>query len=79
MRNLALCTDYDGTIAHHGQLDAPTLPALERLRASGQKLVMVTGRELDDKSCTCPGLRDPRIRFEFESAKRLQAQYVGAS
>ncbi len=48
MRYLALCTDYDGTIAHHGQVDEPTLAALEELRASGRKLVLVTGREIDD-------------------------------
>jgi HAD superfamily hydrolase (TIGR01484 family) len=48
MRYLALCTDYDGTIAHHGRVDAATIAALEELRASGRKLVLVTGRELDD-------------------------------
>lgn len=48
MRYLALATDYDGTIATNGIVDAPTLAALERLRASGRKLIMVTGRELDD-------------------------------
>ena len=29
MRYLALCCDYDGTIAHHGRVDEPTLAALE--------------------------------------------------
>jgi HAD superfamily hydrolase (TIGR01484 family) len=48
MRYLALCTDYDGTIAHHGKVDAPTIAALEELRASGRKLILVTGREIDD-------------------------------
>jgi HAD superfamily hydrolase (TIGR01484 family) len=48
MRYLALCTDYDGTIAHHGRVDAATIAALEELRASGRKLILVTGRELDD-------------------------------
>jgi HAD superfamily hydrolase (TIGR01484 family) len=48
MRYLALCTDYDGTIAHHGEVDSPTIAALEELRASGRKLVLVTGREIDD-------------------------------
>ena len=33
MRYLALCTDYDGTIAHHGRVDKPTIAALEELRA----------------------------------------------
>ena len=48
MRYLALCTDYDGTIAHHGRVDAPTIAALEALRDSGRKLVLVTGREIED-------------------------------
>src|SRR3954447_6075330 len=48
MRYLALCCDYDGTIAHHGRVDEPTLAALKRLRESGRKLVLVTGRELDE-------------------------------
>ena len=48
MRYLALCTDYDGTLAHHGRVDKPTIAALEELRASGRKLIMVTGREMAD-------------------------------
>ena len=48
MRYLALATDYDGTLAHHGRVDGPTLAALDRLRASGRRLVLVTGRELDE-------------------------------
>jgi HAD superfamily hydrolase (TIGR01484 family) len=48
MRYLALCTDYDGTIAHHGSVDKSTIAALEELRASGRKLVLVTGREMVD-------------------------------
>jgi hydroxymethylpyrimidine pyrophosphatase-like HAD family hydrolase len=43
-----LATDYDGTIATDGHVDEPTLASLERLRASGRKLVLVTGRELED-------------------------------
>ncbi|MDP3747464.1 MAG: HAD family hydrolase [Phenylobacterium sp.] len=45
---IAFATDYDGTLAHHGLVDAPTIAALERLRASGRKLLMVTGRDLPD-------------------------------
>jgi len=48
MRYQALATDYDGTIATHGTVDDATLAALERLRASGRKLLLVTGRELGD-------------------------------
>jgi hydroxymethylpyrimidine pyrophosphatase-like HAD family hydrolase len=48
VRYFALACDYDGTIALHGRVDDVTLRGLERLRASGRKLLLVTGRELDD-------------------------------
>jgi HAD superfamily hydrolase (TIGR01484 family) len=48
MRFFVLATDYDGTIAHHGVVDAATREALNRVRGSGRKLVLVTGRELPD-------------------------------
>lgn len=48
MRYHALATDYDGTITLHGRVDDDTLAALERLRASRRKLILVTGRQLDD-------------------------------
>ncbi|MGH7782963.1 MAG: HAD family hydrolase [Candidatus Binatia bacterium] len=47
MRYLALACDYDGTLASQGQVSGETLAALERLVASGRKLIMVTGRELE--------------------------------
>jgi HAD superfamily hydrolase (TIGR01484 family) len=56
MRYLALACDYDGTLARDGRVDAPTLAALERVRASGRKLLLVTGRELDDLMATFPHL-----------------------
>ena len=52
----ALATDYDGTIAHDGVVDHLTLDALERLKHSGRRLVMVTGRELPDLQRVCPRL-----------------------
>jgi hydroxymethylpyrimidine pyrophosphatase-like HAD family hydrolase len=48
MRYYALATDYDGTLATEGRVDEATLEALERLRNSGRRLILVTGRELDD-------------------------------
>ena len=48
MRFHVLATDYDGTIAHDGVVDEPTVAALRRAKESGRKLVMVTGRELPD-------------------------------
>jgi hydroxymethylpyrimidine pyrophosphatase-like HAD family hydrolase len=46
MRYRALATDYDGTIAYDGIVDGPTINALQRARAAGLKLLLVTGREL---------------------------------
>lgn len=48
MRYHALACDYDGTIALHGQVHESTIAALQEVRKSGRKLVLVTGRELDD-------------------------------
>ncbi|WP_315918257.1 HAD family hydrolase [Mesorhizobium sp. SP-1A] len=45
---MALATDYDGTVAHDGSVSKKTIAALDRLKRSGRKLVLVTGRELDD-------------------------------
>src|SRR5207248_3219182 len=52
MRYLALATDYDGTLAHHGRVDDATLEALSRLRESGRRLLLVTGREMPDLQST---------------------------
>jgi len=54
MRYLALACDYDGTLARHGTVDDATLEALQRLRASGRKLIMVTGRRLEDLMAVFP-------------------------
>ncbi len=48
MRYLALACDYDGTLAKDGRVAAATLKALERLRESGRRLILVTGRELEN-------------------------------
>ena len=45
---VCLATDYDGTLAHDGVVDAPTVEALKDFRQSGRKLILVTGRELPD-------------------------------
>lgn len=56
MRYLALATDYDGTLAHDGITAPETLAALKRLRGSGRKLILVTGRELPDLESVFPHL-----------------------
>src|SRR5262245_37702860 len=56
MRYLALACDYDGTLATHGQVNEETVEALQRVLASGRKLLLVTGRELEDLLTVFPHL-----------------------
>jgi len=56
MYYLALATDYDGTIAEHGRVDRATLEALQELKKSGRRLIMVSGRELPDLQRVFPEL-----------------------
>jgi hypothetical protein len=56
VRYVVLACDYDGPLARAGQVDAPTVAALERVRAAGRKLVLVTGRELADLQRVFPHL-----------------------
>ena len=55
MRYHILAADYDGTLARDGRVDEPTLAALQRLGETGRKLVLVTGRQLDDLLAVFPG------------------------
>jgi hydroxymethylpyrimidine pyrophosphatase-like HAD family hydrolase len=48
MNYSALAADYDGTIASEGHVDDATAAALDRARAAGIRLLLVTGRELND-------------------------------
>lgn len=60
MRYLALATDYDNTLASDGRVADATRAALGRLRASGRRAILVTGRRLDDllRVCECSDLFD---------------------
>jgi len=49
-----LAVDYDGTIAERGRVAPATAAALARVRASGRKCVLVTGRVLPDLRTVCP-------------------------
>jgi hydroxymethylpyrimidine pyrophosphatase-like HAD family hydrolase len=51
-----LATDYDGTLAGGGRIPERTASALARLRASGCRIVLVTGRIVDDLARVCPRL-----------------------
>jgi hydroxymethylpyrimidine pyrophosphatase-like HAD family hydrolase len=48
MRYVVLATDYDGTLAHHGRVADSTIAALRRIAATGRRLLLVTGRRLED-------------------------------
>jgi len=48
VRYLALATDYDGTLATDGTVDRETVAALRRIAATDRKLILVTGRQLND-------------------------------
>jgi hypothetical protein len=48
MRYHVLATDYDGTLASQGQVSSSALEKLEQLKATGRRLVLVTGREMKD-------------------------------
>jgi hydroxymethylpyrimidine pyrophosphatase-like HAD family hydrolase len=48
MRYTAIASDYDGTLAHDGTVDEPTISALVRANEAGLVTILVTGRELAD-------------------------------
>ncbi len=54
MRYLVLATDYDDTIAVDGQMPEEVIAAIVRLRASGRRAILVTGRRLEDLLAVCP-------------------------
>lgn len=54
MRYHALALDYDGTIAHDGRVAPEYVEALKKVKASGRKLLLVTGRILDDLKAVFP-------------------------
>jgi hydroxymethylpyrimidine pyrophosphatase-like HAD family hydrolase len=54
MRYLVLAGDFDGTLASDGTVSPDSLSALRRLRDSGRKLILVTGREIEDLLAVFP-------------------------
>ncbi|HVZ70809.1 MAG TPA: HAD-IIB family hydrolase [Polyangia bacterium] len=43
-----LACDYDGTLAHDGRVAPETIEALRRLKGTGRRVVLVTGRRIED-------------------------------
>src|SRR6266481_4091831 len=74
MRYLVLACDFDGTLASDGKVRVETLAALQRLRDSGRKLILATGREHKDL------LEAPRADFvEALRARKVSPLSVGHS
>jgi HAD superfamily hydrolase (TIGR01484 family) len=48
MRYTAIALDFDGTIAHDSFVPPNVVDGLRRLKATGRKLILVTGRELPE-------------------------------
>jgi hydroxymethylpyrimidine pyrophosphatase-like HAD family hydrolase len=90
MRYMVLAIDYDGSIATDGQVDKAALSAIERLRMSGRRAILVTGRRVDDLLSVCPHLRlfdyivaengavvyEPRTREQTLLAKPPPEEFV---
>lgn len=70
MRYLALATDYDDTIASFEHVSADVERALERLRASGRRAVLITGRTFEELTSVCPRL-DPFAAIVLENGAVL--------
>jgi hydroxymethylpyrimidine pyrophosphatase-like HAD family hydrolase len=75
MRYLALATDYDGTLATNGQASTDAIAAIARLRESGRRAILVTGRRLEDLSKVLPGLN----LFDFVVAENGAVVYAPAT
>lgn len=54
---VAIASDYDGTIGGDDGVAASTIAALARYRASGRKLILVTGRPLGELKQVLPELK----------------------
>jgi hydroxymethylpyrimidine pyrophosphatase-like HAD family hydrolase len=92
MRYMALATDYDGTFATDGNVAPATLAALEALKASGRRALLVTGRHLEDLRRVFPNLEvfdrivaengavlyDPTTRDETLLAEQPPAELLTA-
>lgn len=89
MRYLALAADYDGVVASNGVASKVALAALARLRLSGRRVILITGRRLSHLQESCPDLSqfdfivaengavvyDPRTHEETLLAPPLPAEF----
>jgi hydroxymethylpyrimidine pyrophosphatase-like HAD family hydrolase len=52
-----LATDYDGTLARQGRVSVETVNELQRWKGAGGRIVLVTGRELEELRGVFPALK----------------------
>jgi HAD superfamily hydrolase (TIGR01484 family) len=90
MRYLAIATDFDGVVASHGRPSGTAIEAIERLRASGRRAILVTGRTLESLQQSLSDLSafdyvvtengavvyEPRTREETLLAPPLPVKFV---
>jgi HAD superfamily hydrolase (TIGR01484 family) len=90
MRYLALAVDYDGTAASDNTLSDAAALAIGRLRTSGRRVVLVTGRRVSDLLRVCPKIAlfdlvvaengaviyDPQRREEVPLVSPLPARFA---
>ena len=90
MRYLALAADYDGVVASEGIASKDALAALARLRSSGRRMILITGRRLAHLQESCLDLSvfdyvvaengavvyEPRNREETPLAQALPTEFV---
>ena len=77
MRTLALACDYDGTLASEGRVEAETLLDVKRLRDSGRRFLIVTGRVLEDLFRVFPEARQVCDRIVAENGALLHRPQSG--
>lgn len=53
MRYLVLVTDYDSTLTKDGRVTDSVAAALERLRTSGRRIILVMGRQIRELIAIC--------------------------
>lgn len=71
----ALASDYDGTLAGDGRVSGATVQALQRLKAAGKRLILITGRELGDLRAVFEQIR----LFDIVIAENGAVLYIPAA
>jgi hydroxymethylpyrimidine pyrophosphatase-like HAD family hydrolase len=87
---VALAADYDGTLADHGKVDDRTIDAIKKVKETGRKLILITGRALPELTRDFQHLDvfdlavlengallfDPSTKEEISLAKPPSAEFV---